>query len=241
MYTRMFNRFMTVIAGTTIALLLNETNSVRAFTLSTFSPVGFSDAVAGITGFTIEDFEDTTLISGLSIEWTSPNLGPVPVLPATYDPSGQSFFGNAWDGSFTLNNTRQGLYLQTPISSTTTFHFANPVTSIGLGISNVQFTGANSSTLLVNGVDFADFDTLIPAPILGPTGRSIYLRLDAGSHETITSIGIRGGVDDFLTFDRLAVNNAPSPSVPEPSPLFGLIFLTGVGVLIKGKSDRGKE
>jgi hypothetical protein len=77
---------------------------------------------------------------------------------------------------------------------------------------------------LVNGVDFADFDTFVPAPILGTTGRSIYLRLDAGIDETIASLGIRGGVGDFLVFDRLAISNARSSSVPEPSNLWGLIF-----------------
>jgi len=210
-------------------------NSAQAITLTTFSPIGFSDAIAGITGFQIEDFEDTTLIPGVSVQWTSPNLGPVNILPTTYNPSIQGFTGNAWDGNLTLNNTQQGFYTINSISSTTTLNFSNQPTSVGIGISNLQFTGSNSSTLVVNGVDFADFDNFVPAPILGTTGRSIYIRLDANTNETINSIGIRGGSGDFLVFDRLAVGNTSAVAVPESSNLLGIIGLGLLGLGLAAK------
>jgi hypothetical protein len=230
--TKHFTKVMTAITGTTLALLLSQNNSAQAITLTTFSPVGFSDAIAGITGFQIEDFEDTTLISGLSVQWTSPNLGPVSSLPMTYNPINiDGLTGNAWDGNLTLNNNRQGSYQPTRTYSTTTLHFSNQLTSVGLGISNLEFTGSNSSTLIVNGVDFADFDNFVPAPILGHLSRSIYIRLDADTNETINSIGIRGGSGDFLIFDHLAIKSVAQPpqSVPESSNILGLSLL-GLGL-----------
>ena len=230
MNTKHFTKVIIAITGTTVTLFLSQNNSAQAITLTTFSPISFSDAIAGITGFQIEDFEDTTLIPGLSVEWASPNLGPVSTLPATYNPNIQGFTGNAWDGNLTLNNLQQKLW-PNPISSTTTFNFFNQPTSVGIGISNLEFTGSNSSILVVNGVDFADFDNFVPAPILGTTGRSIYIRLDANTNEVINSIGIRGGSGDFLSFDRLAIKSAAQPpqSVPEPSNILGLGLL-GLGL-----------
>ncbi len=227
----------TIITGTTAVLFLSQTNIAEAITLTTFSPIGFNDEIAGITELEIEDFEDTTLISGLTIEWTSPDLGPINNLPLTYNPNSQGFNGNAWDGNLTLNNTRQQPYLSTPISTTTTFNFIDEVTSVGLGISNLQFTGLNSSILVVNGIDFADFDDFMPSPILGTTGQSIYIKLDANSDETITSIGIRGGIDDFLTFDRLAINNSPQ-SVPESSNILGIGFMGLLGIFFTFKTRK---
>jgi hypothetical protein len=142
-----------------------------------------------------------------------------------------------------LNNNRQGSYQPTRTYSTTTLSFSNKIISIGLGISNLEFTGSNSSTLIVNGVDFADFDNFAPAPLLGAFSRSIYIRLDASTNETINSIGIRGGSGDFLIFDRLAIKSVAQPpkSVPEPSNIFGL-GLFGLGLAaIKMKGVLSKK
>ena len=226
-----FHASITTVTGAALLSFIGI-NSAQAITLTTFSPIGFSDAIAGITGFQIEDFEDTTLIPGLSIEWKSPYLGPVSSLPKTYNPiTIDGLTGNTWDGNLTLNNNRQGSYQPTRAYSTTTLSFSNKITSIGLGISNLEFTGSNSSTLIVNGVDFADFDNFAPAPLLGAFSRSIYIRLDASTNETINSIGIRGGSGDFLIFDRLAIKSVAQPpkSVPEPSNIFGLGLL-GLGL-----------
>ena len=81
--------------------------------------------------------------------------------------------------------------------------------------------------------DFADFDNFVPTPVLGTTGRSIYIRLDANSNETINSIGIRGGSGDFLTFDRVAVGN--TQSVPEPLTILGSVTAIGFGAFFKQK------
>jgi hypothetical protein len=216
--------------------ILGKNNVAQAITLTTFSPIGFSDAIAGIIGFEIEDFEDTTLTPGLSIEWTSPNLGPVNSLPTTYNPiTIDGLTGNTWDGNLTLNNNRQGSYQPTRIYSTTTLHFSNQPKSVGLGISNIEFTGSNSSTLIVNGVDFADFDNFAPAPIVGYLSRSIYIRLDAdNTNESINSIGIRGGSGDFLIFDRLAIKTSQTTPIPEPSTILGIVTL-GLGALFSKK------
>jgi hypothetical protein len=217
---------------------LGENSIAQAITLTTFSPIGFSDATAGIIGFEIEDFEDTALIPGLSIEWTSPNLGPVSSLPTTYNPiSIDGLTGNTWDGNLTLNNNRQGSFQPTRMYSTTTLHFSNQLKSVGLGISNLEFTGSNSSTLIVNGVDFADFDNFAPAPLLGAFRRSIYIRLDADTNEIINSIGIRGGSGDFLIFDRLAIQTSQTTAVPEPSIILGIVTL-GLGAVLSKKHNQ---
>lgn len=62
MNTKYFTKVIIAITGTTVTLFLSQNNSAQAITLTTFSPISFSDAIAGITGFQIEDFEDTTLI-----------------------------------------------------------------------------------------------------------------------------------------------------------------------------------
>ena len=61
-----FHASITTVTGAALLSFIGI-NSAQAITLTTFSPIGFSDAIAGITGFQIEDFEDTTLIPGLSV------------------------------------------------------------------------------------------------------------------------------------------------------------------------------
>ncbi|MBK8018628.1 MAG: hypothetical protein IPK20_19175 [Betaproteobacteria bacterium] len=77
----------------------------------------------GVDGYTIEDFEDTTLIAGLQIGWSggTSTAAPSGTLPTTFDPrptafGGDDAFGNAfysypcgspacsslWDGSHVL-------------------------------------------------------------------------------------------------------------------------------------------
>ena len=232
-----FHASITTVTGAVLLSFIGI-NSAQAITLTTFSPIGFSDAIAGITGFQIEDFEDTTLIPGLSVEWASPNLGPVNILPDVVSIGDASYLVNdAWDGISFLTNSRQGFV---SLSDITSLKFSNSLTSVGIGVSNLNF----NANLLVNGSFFRSFSSFNPSPILGTGIKSIYLRIDAEAGETINSIGIAAGSGaDFIVFDRLAIKSAAQPpqTVPEPSNIFGLSLL-GLGLAaIKVKGILSKK
>ena len=65
---------------------------LQAASITAFAPGswGASDAVLGVSGYTIEDFEDTALATGLQVQFTSPSLGgygPASTLPFAYNPA----------------------------------------------------------------------------------------------------------------------------------------------------------
>ncbi|MGK7885427.1 MAG: PEP-CTERM sorting domain-containing protein [Crocosphaera sp.] len=235
MNIKTFTQLLTAIAGTSMTLLMSQNNVAQAFTVSSFLPTGFTDEIAGITGYEIEDFEDTTLIPGLSVEWTSPDLGPVTTLPrvATANDFG-SAIDDAWDGIGFLTPSRQGTV---SLSDFTTLNFSKSPTSVGIGISNLNF--ASSTFLSINNTLFSDFSFFTPPPIIGAGIKSIYLRIDAEAGETIDSISIDGSSLDFLAFDRLAVGN--TQSVPESSNILGLILVGGCFLFTGIKCKKNKE
>ncbi len=73
---------------------------------------GASDAVLGVSGYVIEDFEDTQLAAGLEVQVLPPSLsgyGPTGTLPFTFTPAvddqvSNAFVGSAWDGAKSLVN-----------------------------------------------------------------------------------------------------------------------------------------
>ncbi len=126
-------------------------------------PFGSEDAA--ITGSTIEDFEDTTLIPGLTIrfhdEFRAPSeptfLGSVSMsgsLPRTFDPSDPidcdtpacPFASNHWDGSRVLTNgayedpavVSDGNRFAFSMASRIEFGFSPTAQRIGIGLSNFQ-------------------------------------------------------------------------------------------------------
>ena len=72
-------------------------HSVAAFTIDVVANSVYSgdtvamDTALGITGLTIEDFEDTVLATGLSIQHTNPNAGPTNTLTQIYLDGSGSF------------------------------------------------------------------------------------------------------------------------------------------------------
>lgn len=233
------------VAITSVATILGAGYDANAITLTTFSPVGFSDARAGITEHEIEDFEDTQLLDGLSIEWDNPDFGPATTLPYIYKPSNDGFSNNTWDGVHTLNNNQQSnFYLSRKREPLTTFYFDGGVDSVGLGISNYEHGGA---LLFVNGEEFANFNDLKANG--GASRKSIYIKLDAESNEKINSIAIKGqyyrgagfyrGVDDFLTFDHLAIKGS-AHAVPEPLTMLGAATALAFGAGFKRKLAKTK-
>ncbi|NEQ34984.1 MAG: hypothetical protein F6K40_01120 [Okeania sp. SIO3I5] len=209
-------------------------NKANAFTVTAYSPTDFSDELAGISGFTIEDFEDTTLIPGLSVEWSGPQTGPFTTLPRIINNSDYWFTpNNAWDGENMLGNFNpSGGY-----ADITTLNFANNATSVGIGISNYQYNGA---TLQINGNIYgglSDFN-----PVIRGLGKNVYLKIDAQEGEVINSIGIDGLSGDFIGFDHVAVNSSDNITpVPEPSSTATIIMLGSFGAIATFNRKRKQQ
>ena len=200
---------------------LITSNVANAFTVNVFTPEEFSDEAVGISGFIIEDFEDTNLIPGLSVEWTNPQVGPFTTLPSVYN-NGDRWHtvNNAWDGENFLGNYDK--LSSGVLADATILNFSNNPTSVGIGISNYQFLGAK---LLINGVTYGDLSELISRRT---TNKNAYLRIDAESGEFIRSISIDGRPGDFIGFDRVAVGSSiNSQSVPESFSALSYLLIGG--------------
>jgi hypothetical protein len=184
-----------------------------ALTLTTYPASSFSsDTVAmddalGITGYVIEDFEDSILVDGLSVTGSYWN--------AQWASSGQ------WDGTRVLKSWS---------TNNVTFNIASGATSFGVGLG--QFEPYSYSTNLyvsVNG-ESTDFGNILTDPNCDPSGppyRNMYIKIDVGPGEIIDAVGFDiGGSVDMVYFDHLAFQ-----PVPEPTTMLllgtGLIGLAG--------------
>jgi PEP-CTERM motif len=213
----------------TTALLVAGLGSAHAYTLVHIGPGswGASDAALGLaSGAQIEDFEDTALMSGLSITSSAANngsYGPTNTLPRTFDPrpvalGGDDNFGNAfyshpcgtgactsvWDGSHALINTGtngSSNYFST-VWADMQFDIAGGAKQVGFSLQQNEF----AISVLINGVAFD------PLPAGGGV-RTGYFRIDAGVGDApITSIKLDGHPGDAWVVDHLAITTA----VPEP-------------------------
>jgi Putative Ig domain/Galactose oxidase, central domain/Kelch motif len=181
------------------------------------------DATLGTTGYTIDSFETTALIPGLTIQlsggvptttWTSlPNLLDGDVCPGLTS-------GQAWDGTNTssnqISNQITGCTEPSGLATLTTLNYAPGATSFGIGFSNFQSVNPPSPQfpvtnheLFVNGVDMGVLETLAGAAWSPGLTRNAYLRIDGVNGGVITSVGIENlsstAPVDFLMFDHLAV------------------------------------
>jgi hypothetical protein len=229
------NSFWTLSAYAVMGSLLAVTNPANAFNVTSFSPTDFSDDSAGISEFTIEDFEDTNLIPGLSVEWSGPQIGPFTTLPSVINNADFWFTpNNAWDGENLVGNFEK--VFSSALADTTTFNFAPNPTSVGVGISNYQFSDA---VLLINGNIFSGLSAF--NPVLG-LGKSIYLRIDSENGEAINSISIDGQGGDFLGFDRLAVGSTRNTqSVPAPLPILGVVAAFRISRRLRHRINSAKR
>jgi len=201
------------------------------------------DAALGISGYTVEDFEDTALISGLTISFEGliPENKSYTSLPKTFDSAGDSqTANNFWDGTKVLTNAGNGLngpFLPSAATNTT-FALASGAPVIGIGLANFQSALSSLTnpfpvtdhTLFVNGQNLGTVESLAGVNWSGGvTVRNAYLRIEGTEGSLITSIRFRNDTgQDFLVFDRFAVFASQSQAVPEPGSL--LIFgLGGLG------------
>ena len=174
---------------------------------------GTDDSSLGVAEALIEDFEDTTLVSGLSLFWEAPagNIGPVTTLPAVFnpaanDPFGTAFIGGAWDGARCLisgrgnqsYNYRAGVNWGDLVMS-----FDPPQRRVGFSVQQMD----QATRLIVNGRDVGDFTQVSNLDFNG--GRQGYVRLNAKAGSRISSVrfqnGRVNGFGDGLAIDHLAI------------------------------------
>ncbi len=164
------------------------------------------------SGTVTEDFEDASLVSGLSIAWDSQagQFGPTSTLPNLFAPVTDDPFGNAfdlgtWDGSRCVINTRDNQshpYSGTGEWGDVEFRFNPPVSSVGFSIEDHE----SPARLMVNG---RDVGVLLTMANLGYSSqnRNGYVRIDANCGESISSIRLnntRGAVGgDGFAIDHL--------------------------------------
>ncbi len=204
------------------------------------------DFVLGITGYEIEDFEDTTLVSGLSYSLTNPNAGTFTALPNTYVADSNTLGDTEWDGNHVLlGNSNNAFPVEGTRVNEVTFHIPDGASSFGIGLSSFQSLSSppghfpvTDHRLLLNGVDVGTLETLA-GPNLSPgLDRNTYLRIDGTNGDVIQSVGfanIGGSTVDLLIFDHVAF--AP---VPDPSALvMGLILV--VPIFGRGRHLRAKR
>ncbi|HEX8876144.1 MAG TPA: hypothetical protein VF777_05300 [Phycisphaerales bacterium] len=174
---------------------------------------GTDDAALGVAEAVVEDFEDTTLVSGLSLFWEAPagNIGPVTTLPAVFnpavnDPFGSAFIGGTWDGTHCLITGRGNQSYNYSAGSNwgdLVMSFDPPQRRVGFSVQQMD----QATRLIVNGRDVGDFTQISDLDFNG--GRQGYVRLNAKAGSRITSVRFQNGrvntFGDGLAIDHLAI------------------------------------
>ena len=207
------------------------------------------DANLGITGLTIESFEDVNLAPGLTVEHSNPNGGPTGTLNAIYTDGSGLFNNNSWDGPGALVNTFNNIvWFPAPgslsdLASRVTFHLAAPVATFGVGLGNFQSELVDHA-VFVNGVELVSAIEDLANFTNGVNVRNGYLLVQAGAGESITSVAIENRTNgtstpvsgaDGLIFDRLAFGGTPIPAeVSAP----GAVAILGGALLALGAARR---
>ncbi len=196
------------------ANLIQAAIIVNAFNPSVFnSNLSVFDSNVGITGFTVEDFDDGTLVNGLQVSFSggsaSSTTGNIANSSAT-----------AWGTSGVLVNAGNDLV---------TFHLTGGASSFALGMSNMEVRRNPDASILVNGVAVVTPVSGLPEyldTVNDNSQKNIYIRLDAIG-ETINTVSLDWGPQapgspglDGIVFDHVAFSDAVA--VPEPSSLLFL-------------------
>jgi hypothetical protein len=224
--------FVLLITGASANALLISLASGSNYSTDTAT----MDAVLGIAGLTIEDFEDVSLMSGLTVEHSNPNAGPTNTLANIYTEPSASFNNNSWDGPSALVNTFDNIIWFPPnnldkISERITFGFSTAITSFGVGLGNFQ-SDIVDHAIIVNGIDQGLIESF-PNFVSGINIRNGYLLISAETGESINSVAIEmrdNGTStpsdgDGLIFDHLAFGGSV---VPVPEPTIIALFATGL-------------
>lgn len=249
-----FHASITTVTGAALLSFIGI-NSAQAVSITFFPSTVFSsdptilNQNVGITGYTIEDFEDKTLIPGLSITYS----GGVSTSTITSLPNLSNKVSQSWDGQHTLfnipsNQLSNSVFCpSTECAKLTTLNFSSSIISVGIGLSGFQSLNPPPSApdnpitdhrLFINGIPFSQTIEQLAGVNWKSANfqRNAYLRIDALQGESISSIGFENitatpSTEDVLEFDHLAIKSAAQPpkSVPEPSNILGLGLL-GLGL-----------
>lgn len=228
-------------------------NNAHALLITAINPSAYSsdpvqmDLNLGIdASFIIENFEDLTLVPGLTWSnvngiFTQPVLGQAPFTPL--DITGE------WDGEYSLvagHNYDNG----DPV-----FTFNKPLTSFGIGITEhnpsktVQiyvddiFVQNTTSPVYDDNGNIIQNSPLIDGLVLDPINRAKngYLWIVAGEGETFNKVSFIGSDGDQIFYDHLALGVAQGSTSPVPEP--GTISLlmagiTGAALFIRKKGAK---
>ena len=208
-----------------------------AITITGFA-YGSEDAQIG--GMAVENFEDVTLLPGLTIRFggsAATTRTYTGTMPRTWNPAtasscctlGGPFPANAWDGQNALCNGGHGTgstglsagtgnFWDFQFSDSVTFLFDTPHNKVGVGLSNFQSLGGPTAVtnheLIVNGVSRGLVETLLPGYAPGVNVRFRYMIITATAPDVIQSFAIQNvSALDGLVFDKLALDVA-SPALP---------------------------
>lgn len=208
----------------------------RAVVLESVPPTAWqlADRDLGFVNAAVEDFEDTTLVPGLTYQVQSravPDAAARATLPGLFDPAsdtfGDAFNAGAWDGTRVAINTpdnQSHAYSDAGQWGRQTFFFAGGVARVGFSLENLQ----KSPTLLVNGAMLGTIPTLAGTTnvALGG-GRNGYLIVTAERGERIESVTLDNNANgDGWAVDHLLIQ-ADLPSgvvVFLPDDKAGIIY-----------------
>ncbi|MBS1722102.1 MAG: hypothetical protein JSS66_03735 [Armatimonadetes bacterium] len=203
----------------TVALMVLAVPAAISYgqvSVTAFPGWGQTNALLGLNGHLIEDFEDPIFVGANSIEVQTANgSATYNSLPNLFDPradhNGTAFLnggGGNWDGHNGLINTVTNQTF--PYGSfgdwgDITFHFSNVgATSVGLSVQQMD----QDIHLAVNGVPLGGLSQFGFIP---DGGRQGYIRIDAAP-TLITSVtlsnGRANGVSDGFMLDHLYVKSA---------------------------------
>ncbi len=137
--------------------------SVSSFSTSSYnSDTAAMDSTLGITGYTIEDFEDTTLVSGLSVKLDFRSPSPNSETTWTTLPGTPTSLGvDPWDGSHSLASTLDNGDTLNNRAQAVTFLFDSGASSVGIGLSGFQSLNqldypVTDHRLYINGVAMSE-------------------------------------------------------------------------------------
>ena len=120
------------------------------------------------------------------------------------------------------------------------------IANAGSGFSQYSFTSVDVTSSMENSrandlritgfLNNVQTGSLLVSPL--GTGYTTIFGASLGIVDRLTFDGIGGGGGFVL--DNLALNNAPTTSVPEPFTVLGTIFSAGYGVALKRKLAKAK-